>query len=98
MVPYLSRIEGPPPKQKAANSSLLTKAGAFLFYEALLLTDSGVLFAGCQHFCRISNSVPFCWNPKLLTLADDSAKKCDGIENPCSSLLATRAVLRTIPD
>ena len=49
MVPYLSRIEGPPPKRnvarsnragiakkpvfgaKAANSSLLTKAGAFLF-------------------------------------------------------------------
>lgn len=58
MVPYLSRIEGPPPKrnvarsnragiakkspllkQKAANSSLLTKAGAFLFLSGLFANE-----------------------------------------------------------
>ena len=57
MVPYLSRIEGPPPKRnvarsnragiakkpvfeaKAANSSLLTKAGVFLFQPGLFANE-----------------------------------------------------------
>jgi hypothetical protein len=63
-----------------------------------LQTESGILFAGCQHFCLISNGAPLCWHTKLQTMADDPAKKCSGFENPCSSLLAIRAVLRTIPD
>ena len=42
------------------------------------------MFAGCQHFALISNSAPLCWLSKLQTLADDSAKKCSGFENPWS--------------
>ena len=76
-------------KRKAANSSLLTKTGAFLFFEALLLTDSGGLFAGCQHFCRISNGAPLYWISQLQTLADDSAKKCRSFENPSFDLSLT---------
>ena len=71
MVPYLSRIEGPPPKrnvarsnragiakkspllkQKAANSSLLTKAGAFLFQQ----DTSANRFRGSV--CRLPTFLP----------------------------------------
>ena len=71
MVPYLSRIEGLPPKQnvarsnragiakkspllkqKAANSSLLTKAGAFLFLPG----PSANRFRG--FVCRLPTFLP----------------------------------------
>ena len=32
------------------------------------------MFAGCQHFCRISNGDPLCWLSKLQISTDDPAK------------------------
>jgi len=42
------------------------------------------LFAGCQHFCLISNGAPLCWLSKLQTLADDIAKNCGCYASLCT--------------
>ena len=38
-------------------------------------TESGLLFAGCQHFCLISNGAPLCWLSNLQTSADGWSPK-----------------------